>query len=74
MYCFEPQQWSALKRFDCQVSPAPLPNALVNEANTHHAGHARRFIFTDRDDFSLAKAFCAKYPGAVGQNRQRFKR
>ena len=73
MYCFEPQHLSALKRFDCQVSPAPLEGPLVKDANIHQVAHARRFVFSDRDDFSLAREFCASYPGAVGQNRERFK-
>ena len=72
MYCFEPQWWSTLKRFDCQMVPAPLEDRLVTDANTQQVAHARRFVFSDREDFSLARDFCATYPGAVGQNRGRF--
>ena len=72
MYCFEPQHWNALKQFDCKVFPKPLELELVNDANIQQVGHARRFVFSDRDDFSSAQEFCHKYPGAVGQNRERF--
>lgn len=72
MYCFEPQHWKALKQLDCKVFPKPLEIELVNDANIQQVGHARRFVFSDRDDFSSAQEFCHKYPGAVGQNRERF--
>ena len=73
MYCFGPE-WGELKQFDGYVVPVHLERELFENANTHQAAHARRFVFSDRDDFSLAKEFCAKYLGAVGQDRQRFER
>ena len=73
MYCFSPE-WSDLRQFDGYVVPVPLEGKLVENSNTHQAAHARRFVFSDRDDFSLAREFCAKYPGAVGQDCERFER
>lgn len=72
MYCFEPQHWKALKQLDCKVFPKPLELELVNDANIQQVGHARRFVFSDRDDFSSAQEFCHENPGAVGENRGRF--
>ena len=72
MYCFDPQGWSQLKQFDCQVLSIPLEPHLVRDANIHQLGHAQRFVFSDQDDFLLAREFCAEFPGAVGQNRRRF--
>ena len=72
MYCFEPQHWKALKQLDCKVFPKPLELELVNDANIQQVGHARRFVFSNRDDFSLAQEFCHENPGAVGENRGRF--
>ena len=73
MYCFS-REWSELRRIDGYVVPVPLEHKLIKDANTHQVGHARRFVFSDQDDFSLAREFCAKYPGAVGQDRERFDR
>ena len=72
MYCFDSRGWSQLKKVDCQVISKPLEPKLIEDANIHQVGHAQRFVFADRDDFILAREFCAKYPGAVGQNRPRF--
>ncbi len=72
MYCFDPQGWSQLKSVDCQVISVPLEPELVRDANIHQVGHARRFVFSDKDDSLLAREFCAKFPGAVGENRKRF--
>lgn len=72
MYCFDPQEWNALKQFDCQLISTPLEPELVKDTNVHQVGHSRRFVFSDKDDFSLAKEFCAKNPGVVGQERERF--
>ena len=72
MYCFDSQYWNALKVLDRRVIPIPLEPELVKDANTHQVGHARRFVFSDQDDFSLAREFCSQYPGAVGQDRKRF--
>ena len=72
MYCFDARGWSELKQFNCHVLSIPLEPELVKDANTHQVGHARRFVFADRDDFLLAREFCSKHPGAVGQHRQRF--
>ena len=74
MYCFDPQGWSQLKQFDSKVLSIPLEPQLVRDANIHQAGHAQRFVFADKDDFTLAREFCSKYPGVVGQNRPRFSR
>jgi hypothetical protein len=72
MYCFEPKYWKTLKQLDCEVSPKPLELELVNDANIQQVGHARRFVFSDRNDFSSAQEFCHENPGAVGENRGRF--
>ena len=72
MYCFEPQHWKVLRQFDRKVVPKPLELELVNDANIQQVGHARRFVFSDRDDFASAQEFCHKNPGAVGENRRRF--
>ena len=72
MYCFDSRDWSGLKPLDRQLIPKPLEPKLVRDANVHQVGHARRFVFSDRDDFLLAREFCAKYPGPVGQDRGRF--
>lgn len=74
MYCFDSQYWKKLRLFDCRVIPIPLEPELVRDANIHQVGHARRFVFADCNDFLLAREFCVKHPGAVGQNRQRFVR
>jgi len=72
MYCFEPRRWHMLKQFDCTVFPKPLEPELITDANIHQAGHARRFLFSDTGNFSLAREFCKRHPDAVGQNRKRF--
>ena len=71
MYCFDLQDWNKLKQFDRYVIPKPLESQLIEDANVHQVGHARRFVFSDQDAFQLAREFCTKNPGAVGQNRQR---
>ena len=72
MYCFDAIGWSNLKPIDCHVIPIPLEAELVRDANIHQVGHARRFVFSERDDFDVAREFCANNPGAVGQQRPRF--
>ena len=72
MYCFGSQDWSKLKQFDRHILDKPLEAELVKSANVHQVGHARRFVFSDQDGFALAREFCAEFPGAVGQNRDRF--
>jgi hypothetical protein len=72
MYCFEPRHWKTLKQLDCKVLPMPLEPELVKDANTQQAGHARRFIFSDKDDFLSAREFCHDNSGAVGEKRERF--
>lgn len=72
MYCFDAQHWKALKQLDCKVIPKPLEPELLKDANIQQVGHARRFVFSDGDDFSLAQEFCHRNPGAVGESRRRF--
>ena len=72
MYCFDLEGWEMLRPFDRHVISKPLEPELVSSANVHQIGHARRFIISDQDDFQMARDFCARYPGAVGQKRRRF--
>lgn len=72
MYCFDAQYWKALRKVEYQLLPKPLEPELINDANIHQVGHARRFVFSNKDDLSLAQEFCHKNPGAVGEDRKRF--
>ena len=72
MYCFDAEKWTDLEPFDCVLLPFPLEPELVRDSNVHQVGHARRFVFSDQDNFRLAREFCSRNPGAVGESRQRF--
>ncbi len=72
MYCFDLEKWGALKPLDGQVIPKPLEPELVRDANLHQVGHAQRFVFSDQNNFEVAREFCLQNPGSVGRHRQRF--
>ena len=72
MYCFDPQKWGVLKSLDGQLIVKPLEPELVRDANIQQVGHAQRFVFSDQDNFEVARDFCLQNPGCVGRHRQRF--
>ena len=71
MYCFDSIGWSTLMEIDTCVISKPLEPHLIRDSNIHQVGHAHRFVFSNQDNFLLAREFCTENPGAVGQDRRR---
>ena len=72
MYCFEKTHWEKLSLVEGFLLPEPLESELVRSANIHQVGHAQRYVFSSRNEFSLARHFCLQHSGVVGLDRKRF--
>lgn len=72
LYCYEPNHWERLKKFNNTVTPIEFTEDMVNHENSGQVGMSNRFIFSCENNFGFAYDFLFENGGGRDPNRFRF--
>jgi hypothetical protein len=62
LYVMEKEYWSRVMPFDGKISPVTFTEYMVDHENSGQVAFSKRFVFSCRNDFTLAKAYCSEHP------------